>query len=409
MHQRHHIQLALTTMLAALTLVFSGGFTVIGHRGEYFSNTTDTVEHTFRSYNNALADGADYLEIDLERTSDGVLVINHDPTTSRLSGANYTISQTPWRTISQLPLGKSGEKIHSLEELFQHYRGDQRAKFLIETRPVNGQLVQERELLNLVTKYGLQNRVYYESFSAPSLRLIRQINPQAKTMLLSNTKRELSAAWLAQYPYITSMGIYWDALDGTDVNVLHAAGKQVYPWFRTNETGDAAQDVMSLGTDGVITNWTYKYCSLTGKSRLPAGTCFRAGSDAMLYAGAGAHAANVRTLTSGSLWAVYNQITDRGTTWYELGGNQWVKAPTGTLLPAGQPTPPTQRQVYTVAIPGHPTWGTAVYDRNMKPIRILPAKSKWRIFGERTINGKVYYDLGGQQYIQRAYGIMTVS
>jgi glycerophosphoryl diester phosphodiesterase len=163
----HYLLLTASTVIAALTLIFAGGFTVIGHRGEYFSNRYGTVEHTFRSYDNALTDGADWLEIDLEQSSDGVLVISHDPTTNRLSGVNHVISQTPWSTLSQLPLGNSGEKIHSLEELFQHYRNDQRAKFVIETRRVNGQLTQERELLQLVAKYGMQHRVYYESLRGP--------------------------------------------------------------------------------------------------------------------------------------------------------------------------------------------------------------------------------------------------
>lgn len=80
-------------------------------------------------------------------------------------------------------------------------------------------------------------------------------------------------------------------MDGAGVNAIHAAGKQVYPWFNTSETGDAAQDVISLGTDGVITNWTFKYRQLRGKEPLPKGTKFRVSDSTMLYASAGAHAA----------------------------------------------------------------------------------------------------------------------
>lgn len=71
----HYLLLTASTVIAALTLIFAGRFTVIGHRGEYFSNRYGTEEHTFRSYDNALTDGADWLEIDLEQSSDGVLVI----------------------------------------------------------------------------------------------------------------------------------------------------------------------------------------------------------------------------------------------------------------------------------------------------------------------------------------------
>ncbi|KRM29103.1 hypothetical protein [Schleiferilactobacillus harbinensis] len=82
----------------------------------------------------------------------------------------------------------------------------------------------------------------------------------------------------------------------------------------------------------MITNWTFKYRQLRGKEPLPKGTKFRVSDSTMLYAGAGAHAANVWTLNAGSTWTAYNRITDRGITWYELGGNQWVQAKGGALL-----------------------------------------------------------------------------
>lgn len=329
MKKRHAIIHLFTGLLI---FVLTTGFTVIGHRGEYYSNQFATVEHTFQSYNNALNDGADWLEIDLERSADGVLVINHDPTTGRISGTNDIISQTPWAALAQLPLGASGETLHSLEQLFQHYTADPRAKFLIETRLVNGRLQQEQPLVALVARYHLQQRVYYESFTALSLQTIRQLDPTAKTMLLSNVNRRLTPAWLAQLPYITSLGIYWDVLTGADVNAARDAGKQIYPWFNTAESGDAAPAVMALGTDGVITNWTAKYRHLSGKTLLPRGARFRITHKAPLYAGAGAHATALTNLPVGSTWLAHNQIIDQNTVWYEIGRNQWIKASSGTLL-----------------------------------------------------------------------------
>jgi glycerophosphoryl diester phosphodiesterase len=51
----------------------------IGHRGA--SGTRP--EHTFAAYDRALALGADYIEQDLQVTSDGVLVVLHDGTLNR--------------------------------------------------------------------------------------------------------------------------------------------------------------------------------------------------------------------------------------------------------------------------------------------------------------------------------------
>src|SRR5262245_11389567 len=51
----------------------------VGHRGA--SGTRP--EHTFAAYDRALELGADYIEQDLQVTSDGVLVVLHDGTLNR--------------------------------------------------------------------------------------------------------------------------------------------------------------------------------------------------------------------------------------------------------------------------------------------------------------------------------------
>lgn len=52
---------------------------VIGHRGA----SADAPEHTFASWDRAVADGADWLEFDLQRTADSVLVVLHDDALDR--------------------------------------------------------------------------------------------------------------------------------------------------------------------------------------------------------------------------------------------------------------------------------------------------------------------------------------
>src|SRR5919112_5435655 len=55
----------------------------IGHRGA----SAYAPEHTFASYDLALEQGADYIEIDLQMTADGVLVAMHDKTLDRTADA----------------------------------------------------------------------------------------------------------------------------------------------------------------------------------------------------------------------------------------------------------------------------------------------------------------------------------
>lgn len=87
---------------------------------------------------------------------------------------------------------------------------------------------------------------------------------------------------------------------------------------------------------------------------------------------------------------------------YDLGGHQYVKA--GDIETVTSYTP--VKGVFTVNVQNHPTWATVLYNKNLKPIRSLPAQSKWTAYGMYQIYGQggryvdQYYDLGNQQYVK---------
>lgn len=110
-----------------------------------------------------------------------------------------------------------------------------------------------------------------------------------------------------------------------------------------------------------------------------------------------------KVLPKGSRWQAPREVLSTGDVnylSYRLGGNQYVKG-SDVAGPAGSVN---LRGVFTVNVPSHPTWGTAVYDGNLKPLRILPAKSKWQVYAIYTVDKVDYYDLGGGQYIKAGNG-----
>ena len=101
---------------------------VVAHRGA--SGTRP--EHTFAAYDRAIALGADYIEQDLQVTSDGVLVDMHDGTLNRTTrgAAENCTGNVNSKTLAQIKTCSAGswfgpeyvdEKVPTLEELFQRY------------------------------------------------------------------------------------------------------------------------------------------------------------------------------------------------------------------------------------------------------------------------------------------------
>jgi glycerophosphoryl diester phosphodiesterase len=73
-------------------------FVVIAHRGDH----TAAPENTLLAYQNAIAAGVDYVEIDLRTTRDSQLVIMHDAGTDRMTGYKGRVAEMPYDSLRTL-------------------------------------------------------------------------------------------------------------------------------------------------------------------------------------------------------------------------------------------------------------------------------------------------------------------
>jgi glycerophosphoryl diester phosphodiesterase len=73
----------------------------IAHRG----GRRIRPEHTLLAYDQALVDGADVLELDVNETSDGVLVVMHDRTVDRTTDCSGAIKEMTFDEIRQCDAG----------------------------------------------------------------------------------------------------------------------------------------------------------------------------------------------------------------------------------------------------------------------------------------------------------------
>jgi glycerophosphoryl diester phosphodiesterase len=168
----------------------------IGHRGA----SGYAPEHTIASYDLALELGADYIEQDLQLTSDGVLLCMHDTTLDRTArGApenctglvsSKTLAQVKtcdvgsWFNDANPALARAeyvGLRVPTLEEVFKRYR--RRANYYIETKAPEAADHMEERLLALMARYELIKpaarrwQVLIQSFSPSSLKKIHALDP----------------------------------------------------------------------------------------------------------------------------------------------------------------------------------------------------------------------------------------
>jgi glycerophosphoryl diester phosphodiesterase len=243
----------------------------VGHRGA--SGTRP--EHTLASYDHAIELGADYIEQDLQLTSDGVLVIMHDETlnrTARGDAANCTgrVDQHTLAQIKTCDVGSwfdpayAGQRIPTLEELFQRYGHS--VNYYIETKAPDTADHMEEKLLAMLDKYGLRGpsvsdwQVLIQSFSADSLKKVHAIDPTLPLIQLQ------TSASIADLPgiraYAVGTGPSYTGVTQSYVTTAHALCLDVHP-YTVNDPA-AMQTLLNWGVDGMFTNYVDRLNTILG-------------------------------------------------------------------------------------------------------------------------------------------------
>ena len=143
------------------------------HRGasEY------AAQNTFAAFYLGLACGADGIETDIRRTSDGRLVLFHDKLLEGTTDGVGTVSEHTWEELSRLTVrGKlADDKIVLLEDFLERFawRGLELALELKQGGTA-------AEVAALVHKYGIEATTVITSFSFERLEEMKKASPELR-------------------------------------------------------------------------------------------------------------------------------------------------------------------------------------------------------------------------------------
>jgi len=213
----------------------------IGHRGA----AGHAPENTLAAIQKGIAFGVDFVEIDVRRTADGVLVILHDATVNRTTNGKGRVDRLSLQEIKKFNAG-DGEHIPTLEEVLKIAAGKAGLILELKTEGVARQTVES------VREAGFKTPVIYASFLHKELTHVRAADPNASLMVLfgglSRATVSLAVKYAASY-----VGLRHDKATRVLVDSFHHANLLVFV-YTANAPGDI-QHALSLGVDGVISNF----------------------------------------------------------------------------------------------------------------------------------------------------------
>ncbi len=233
---------------ASLRFVLTAEPMVIAHRGA----SADAPENTIYAFAAAMEIGADGIELDIQQTADGVLVVTHDLNLKRISGWNRKISEVTYEELRDLDVGSwfdpmyQAARLMTLEEVFRFTDGHVFLNIELKS-DAEGERMEEK-VADLIVQYGLENRCCVTSFSYASLKKIKAYCPEIRTgFIMSYAYGNFYDLEAADAFSIRSMFINQQI-----VSYAHQNGKEVYAW--TVNTVPEMQRMLNLSVDHVITD-----------------------------------------------------------------------------------------------------------------------------------------------------------
>ena len=146
-------------------------------------------ENTLDAFRKAVEMGADGIELDVQMTKDGELVVIHDETIDRVSNGkgwvkDYTYEELKKFNFNKTHLEYTKEEIPTLEQVYLLIKPTNLTiNVEIKTGIVFYPGIEER-VLELTERLGMKERVIYSSFNHYTIRKIKELDPQAKTGML---------------------------------------------------------------------------------------------------------------------------------------------------------------------------------------------------------------------------------
>lgn len=227
---------------------------VIAHRG--VSGTHP--ENTFAAFDQSLAEGADGIELDLQLTRDGEVVVFHDHSLRKLGHRRIRLSALTLQELHAFDFGSwrgeqfRGETLPTLEQVLARYGG--RTELLLELKterePARNETLVRRTVA-LMRAAGVGLRASLLCFDTTTLAMTHALAPDFRYVLNAFAARSV-AARLPQLPWVQALDLDIRWLRPADRALLRP-GQELHCY--TCNTEAQLHCAMQAGVDAVITNF----------------------------------------------------------------------------------------------------------------------------------------------------------
>ncbi len=239
----------------ATNLFYSDKVLNLGHRGASY----DAPENTLPAFRLAAEMGAEGIELDVQLSKDGAVVIIHDFRVDKTTDGQGLVKAKTLAELEKLDAGRYfgepfvGTAVPTLSELFMAMGPVLLYNIELKTLSFTNRGL-EAEVLRLIEDHNLQDRTMVSSFNPFALRRAYQTNPKIKRGLLWAPNLPVHLRWqlfrAAAKPNMFHP--YWEATTPALVKQEHDRGLLVNVW--TCNEPEAMRRLIGMGVDAIMTD-----------------------------------------------------------------------------------------------------------------------------------------------------------
>ncbi|WP_425288101.1 glycerophosphodiester phosphodiesterase [Priestia aryabhattai] len=205
---------------------------------------------------------SDYIEIDVQRSKDGKLVVIHDTTVDRTTDGSGKVGNLTFDELRNLDAGGwkggqfAGAQIPTFDEILDRYHG--KIGILIELKAPELYPRIEENVAKKLKERNLdkpQNeKIIVQSFNHNSMKKMNKLLPKVPIGVLTSSSADTTKQALEEFStyadyFNPSYGIVTPDL----VNQVHSLGMQIGSW--TVRSQEAANFLLDVGVDAIITDY----------------------------------------------------------------------------------------------------------------------------------------------------------
>jgi glycerophosphoryl diester phosphodiesterase len=219
---------------------------IIAHRG----GPAYAPENTLAAFRNAIAAGADWLEMDVQMTRDGALVVIHDETVDRTTNGTGRVADLTLEQIGTLDAG-NGERVPTFEEVIAQAK-EAGVGVLAEAKLPHLYPGIEARMVQAIVDANYVEKTVIQSFESQALEAIHALNPDIELCALyglwglsPSTPQPGEARTVCPMAEMVILNPWM-------IRQAHAEGRRVFVWFGAIEHPLTMRALLAFGADGLI-------------------------------------------------------------------------------------------------------------------------------------------------------------